>query len=155
MNVIWNSEEDKPKTAPKEFKNEPCPEGTWEFEIVKSVARQSQFDNVKTKDNPDGWEWSLWLDTTINGTRYRVFDSIAVTHITRINEVLRATGRPELRPGKDHRVDEQSLEGERVRVRVWHTKAGKARAGDYLKAADEPKKAAPSRAKVDHSDIPF
>ena len=118
------------------------------------MARQSQFDNVKTKDNPEGWEWSLWLDTTINGTRYRVFDSIPATHMTRINEVLSATGRPKLRDNKDHRFDEQSLEGERVRVRVYHSKAGKARAGDYMKA-EEAKKAAPSRGKVDTSEIPF
>lgn len=149
MNIIWNSSEDKAK-ADKPT-NSVLPEGTYTAEIVKSVARQSQFDNVKTPDNPEGWEWSLWLDVHENGTRYRVFDSIAVTRISRINEVLRATGRPELRPGKDHRVDETSLEGETVRIRVYISKAGKARVGEYMKAA--PSK--PAKTKVPDNDIPF
>jgi hypothetical protein len=151
VNIIWNSSEDKPK-ADKPT-NSVLPEGTYTAEIVKSVARQSQFDNVKTPDNPEGWEWSLWLDVHENGTRYRVFDSIAVTRISRINEVLRATGRPELRPGKDHRVDETSLEGETVRIRVYISKAGKARVGEYMKAEAAPSK--PAKTKVQVDDIPF
>jgi len=154
VNIIWNSSEDKPKSdKPKEFKNEVLPEGTYTAEIVKSTARQSQFDNVKTPDNPDGWEWSVWLDVHENGTRYRVFDSISATRTSRINEVLRAVGRPELRPGKDHRFEESSIEGETVRIRVYHSKAGKARVGEYMKAEAAPSKPAKTKVKVD--DIPF
>lgn len=149
MNIIWNSSEDKPK-ADKPT-NSVLPEGTYTAEIVKSVARQSQFDNVKTPDNPEGWEWSLWLDVHENGTRYRVFDSIAVTRISRINEVLRATGRPELRFDKEHSFEESSLEGETVRIRVYISKAGKPRVGEYMKAA--PSK--PAKTKVQVDDIPF
>lgn len=149
MNIIWNSSDDKPK----QFKNEVLPEGTYTAEIVKSTARQSQFDNVKTPDNPDGWEWSVWLDVHENGTRYRVFDSIAVTRTSRINEVLRAVRRPELRSGKDHRFEESSIEGETVRIRVYHSKAGKARVGEYMKAEAAPSK--PAKTKVPDNDIPF
>jgi hypothetical protein len=151
VNIIWNSSEDKPK-ADKPT-NSVLPEGTYTAEIVKSVARQSQFDNVKTPDNPEGWEWSLWLDVHENGTRYRVFDSIPRTKPSRINEVLRAAGRPALRRDKDHHFEESSLEGETVRIRVYISKAGKPRVGEYMKAEAAPSK--PAKTKVQVDDIPF
>jgi hypothetical protein len=151
INVIHGSSDDKPKTTPGARNEEPLPAGTYEAEIAKSTARQSDFS--KTSDNPDGWEISLWLDVQHNGKRFRVFESIPATHVNRINEVLVACDLPKLTP-KTHRIEEAVLEGQIVGIRTYVTKGNKARVGDFMR----PKvKTTPAKtvAKVDDSDIPF
>lgn len=157
VKVIHGSKENTPGGN----KPEVLPNGTYAFEIVKSEARQSPFDNVKTTDNPEGWEVNLWLDTTLDGKRYRLFESIAVTKIYRLNEVLAAAGFPLLT--KDAKgFEETILEGRTVRVVTEIGKNGKARPKEYLKDMArtldaKPGKPAAKATATDlaDSDIPF
>lgn len=155
MKLIWNSGEEQEKKQPS-TSNEVLPAGEYQGEVVKSEARQSQFDNVKTAANPEGWELSLWIDVHHEGKRFRVFDSIPITHVNRISQALASAGLPVLAAGMKS-FEEERLHGQTVTIRTFVSKAGKARIGDYLapKAVIQGKKAGPSRGKVDASVIPF
>jgi len=157
VKLIWNSGEEKARKEPTTVLQEVLPAGEHEAEVVKSESRQSPFDNVKTAQNPEGWELSLWLDVHVNGKRFRVFDGIPATHTERITTVLASAGLPVPSAGmKD--FNEEVLLGRTVRIRTYLSKTtGKAKVGDYLapKAVIEGKKAGPGKVKVDASDIPF
>jgi len=157
VKVIHGSKENTPGGN----KPEVLPDGTYTFEIVKSEARQSPFENVKTADNPEGWEVNLWLDTTVNGKRYRLFDSIPVTKIYRLNEVLLAAGFPLITKDAGQ-FEESILEGRNVIARSYIGKNGKARVGEYLKDMARTLDAKPGKPKpkasatdLADSDIPF
>ena len=157
VKVIHGSKENTPGGN----KPEVLPEGTYTFEIVKSEARQSPFENVKTADNPEGWEVNLWLDTTLDGKRYRLFESISVTKIYRLNEVLAAAGFPLLTKDAGQ-FEESILEGRSVRARSYIGKNGKARVGEYVKDLARTLDAKPGKPKpkasatdLADSDIPF
>lgn len=156
MKLIWNSGEEKQPNGPSTMSQDALPAGEYQGEVVKSEARQSQFDNVKTAANPEGWELSLWIDVHHEGKRFRVFDSIPITHTNRISQALASAGLPVLAAGMKS-FEEERLHGQTVTIRTFVTKAGKARIGDYIapKAVIQGKKAGPSRGKVDASDIPF
>ena len=158
IDIVWNSGEEQEKKQPSTIVNDVLPAGEYDGEIVNSQARQSQFDNAKTAANPQGWEISLWIDVHHEGKRFRVFDSIPITHTNRISQALASAGLPVLSAGIK-KFEETALQGQSVRIRTFVTKAGKARVGDYLapKAVIPGKKAGPSRGgkTVDHSDIPF
>lgn len=157
VKVIHGSKENTPGGN----KPEVLPEGTYTFEIVKSEARQSPFENVKTTDNPEGWEVNLWLDTTLNGKRYRLFESIPVTKIYRLNEVLAAAGFALLTkdaPG----FEESILEGQSIMARSFIGKNGKARVGEFVKDMARTLDAKPGKPKpkatatdLADADIPF
>lgn len=156
MKLIWNSGEEQEKKQPS-TSNEVLPAGEYQGEVVKSQSRQSQFDNVRTEANPEGWELSLWIDVYHDGKRYRVFDSIPVTHVNRISSALASAGLPVLAAGMKS-FEESNLEGKTVTIRTFVSKAGKSRIGEYLAptAVIQGKKAGPSRGgKVDMSEIPF
>jgi hypothetical protein len=157
VKVIHGSKENTPGGN----KPEVLPDGTYTFEIVKSEARQSPFENVKTADNPEGWELNLWLDTSVNGKRYRLFDSIPVTKVYRLNEVLLAAGFPLLTKDAGQ-FEESILEGRSVIARSYIGKNGKARVGEYLYDTARTLDAKPSKPKpkasatdLADSDIPF
>jgi hypothetical protein len=158
VKLIWNSGEEPDKKQPGTFVDDVLPAGEYQGEVVKSESRQSPFDNVRTEANPEGWEWSVWVDVQHNGKRYRLFDSIPITHTNRITSALASAGLPVPSAGMKA-IEESVLLGKTVTVRTFVSKAGKARIGDYLapKAVILGKKAGPSRASktVDHSDIPF
>lgn len=156
MKLIWNSDDEKKPNGPSTVSQEALPAGEYQGEVYKSFSRQSDYS--KSSDNPEGWELSLWIDVHHDGKRYRVFDSIPVTHVNRISSALASAGLPVLAAGmKD--FEESNLEGKTVTIRTFVSKAGKSRIGEYLapKAVIPGKKAGPSRASktVDHSDIPF
>ena len=153
MNIIHNSNDEQAKTKTTRT-DKVLPAGTYEAEIVKATARQSEYS--KSNDNPDGWELSLWIDVHHEGKRFRVFNSIPITHVNRISQALAAAGLPVLSAGMKS-FEESVLHGQTVTIRTFVSKAGKARIGDYIapKAVIPGKKAGPSRGKVDASDIPF
>jgi len=150
VNIIHNSNDEQAKTKTTRT-DKVLPAGTYEAEIVKATARQSEYS--KSNDNPDGWELSLWIDVQHQGERFRVFESIPTTHVNRLNEVLAACDLPKLTP-KIHRIEESNLEGHVVTIRTFVTKSNKARVGDFTKRTSKP---SPAKAavKVDDSDIPF
>ena len=157
MKLIWNSGEESEKKQPSAIVNDVLPAGEYEGEVVKSESRQSPFENVRTAANPEGWELSVWVDVQHNGKRYRLFDSIPITHTNRISSVMASAGLDVPSAGMTS-INESKLMGETVTVRTFVSKAGKARIGDYLspKAVIPGKKAGASRGgKVDMSDIPF
>lgn len=159
MKLIWNSGEEKQPNGPSNISQDALPAGEYQGEVVKSEARQSQFDNAKTSANPEGWELSLWIDVHHNGKRFRVFDSIPITHVNRISQALASAGLDVPAAGEKS-FDEERLYGKTVTIRTYISRnTGKARIGDYIapKAVIQGKKAGPSRGgkTVDHSDIPF
>lgn len=136
-----------------------CPEGTYRATITKAEGRESPFDNVRTADNPRGLEINLWLDIEHDGQRYRVFDSIAVTRILRLNELLDACGLPHIDTATK-RFEESNLEGREILMRVWHSKSGKAKAGEFIRLPNEKRTATAPRvtrkaAQTNADDIPF
>lgn len=150
MNIIHNSNDEQAKTKTTRT-DKVLPAGTYEAEIVKATARQSEYS--KSNDNPDGWELSLWIDVQHQGERYRVFDGIPCTHVNRINEVLTACGLPRLTP-KVARFEESVLEGCMPKIRTYVTKtSGKAKVGDYLEG--QPRAAKPAATTVSEDKIPF
>ena len=119
----------RPQREQKSFEQFVFPPGSYDFEIVKSQERTHQYS--VSDSNPDGHEISLWLDAEIDGKRRRMFDSIALTKVWRLNQVLRAAGLPTI-DAKVGSINESCLEGARVRARVYHTGSGRAKIGDYL-----------------------
>lgn len=150
MNIIHDSNDEQAK-AKVSRTDKVLPAGTYQAEIKKATARQSEYS--KSTDNPDGWELSLWIDVEHEGDIYRVFDSIPCTHVNRLNEVLGACGLPRL-TRKVARFEESNLEGCMPKIRTYVTKTtGKAKVGDYLEG--QPQAAKPAATTVGEDKIPF
>ncbi len=150
MKLIWNSE-------PDSNANYLLPIGDHVAEVEKAEERKSQYER---KGNPDGTCLVLQMTVQSGGKTIRLFDWIDCNMISRITDVLASAGRPVPSNGMEN-FEESQLVGQTVHIKVKHVVNKKGETvpviDRYLapKAVIAGKKAAPSRAKVDHSDIPF
>ena len=111
---------------------EVIPEGTYAAEIVKAEGRESPFQNARPAWNPKGLEINLRFAVQVAGARMTAFDSIAVTKILRLNELLDAAGLPHI-TDDCKRFEETNLEGKVIGIRIYHNANGKAKVGEYLR----------------------
>lgn len=79
-----------------------------------------------TEYNQDGLCLSVWIDIPTNGNQTkRIFDKIAVTSPTKLNELRQAVGLKPVAKGED--FDESEITGREIEVEVdkYTSKAGK------------------------------
>jgi len=111
-------------TGYKEFIVQP---GEYTAKVFKAEWVQSQYR--ERDDNPDGDSLSLWMDLELPNSKYkRVFDTISVTDLLRINQARVSAG---LKPYKQSKnildKDVEDMEGQRILLLVdkYKSKAGK------------------------------
>ena len=148
MKLIWNSEPES---------NYLLPIGDHVAELEKAEELKCQYER---KGNPDGTCLVLQMTVQSGGKTIRLFDWIDCNMIKRITAVLASAGRPVPSSGMEN-FEESVLVGQTVHIKVKHVTNKKGETvpvvDQYLapKAVILGKKAGPSRAKVDTSDIPF
>lgn len=82
----------------------------------------------KTSSNPEGDSLNLWIDLSLPNEKYkRVFDTIGITDLKRINEVRKLAGLNEYGEKNLLKKDPSDLEGCSVTLLVdrYTSKAGK------------------------------
>ena len=108
----------------KEFIVQP---GEYTAKISKAEWVENQYR--ETKDNQNGDSLSLWMDLELDDKKYkRVFDTISVIDLLRINEVRISAGLKPFKPSKNLiNQDLYDMEGQRVLILVdrYKSKIGK------------------------------
>lgn len=114
--------------------------GEYSGKINKAEWVQSQYRT--SKDNPNGDSLNLWIDLDLDGSKYkRVFDTISVTDLLKINQARVSAGLKEFRETKTLlKKDVSDMEDQTVliKVDVYTSKAGKRSniIRDYLEQGD-------------------
>ena len=111
-------------TGYKEFIVQP---GEYTAKVFKAEWVQSQYR--ERDDNPNGDSLSLWMDLELPNSKYkRVFDTISITDLLRINQARVSAG---LKPYKQSKnildKDIEDMEGQRILLLIdkYKSKAGK------------------------------
>jgi len=111
-------------TGYKEFIVQP---GEYNAKVYKAEWVQSEYR--ERDDNPNGDSLSLWLDLELSGNkRKRVFDTISITDLLKINQARVSAG---LKPFKQSKnildKDVDDMENQRVLLLIdkYKSKAGK------------------------------
>lgn len=122
------------------FKDYVVTAGEYTGKVNKAEWTQSIYR--KSADNPAGDSLNLWIDLELqDNKRKRVFDTISVTDLLKINQARISAGLKEFRAAKDLlKKDVTDMEGKRVLIEVdrYKSKAGKVSniVRSYIEQAD-------------------
>lgn len=114
MKVQWDNFDDAPPAKAAEYDRTPLAPGTY-WGTINKVEEKSGWR--VTDQNPSGDCLSIWVDCDDNGSRKRVFVTVASNWTKKLMAIAECAGVPGPQQGQDD-WDEQELVNERVYVQT-------------------------------------
>mgnify|MGYP006269638199 CR=1 FL=1 len=123
--------------------------GEYTGKVNRAEWVQSQYR--KSQENPNGDSLSLWIDLELQNNKYkRVFDTISITDLLKINQARISAGLKEFRQS-----DVSDMENQRVLIEVERYKSKVGKVSNIVKSYLEQSDSFDNRDDNESQEIPF
>ena len=129
--------------------------GEYTGKVNRAEWVQSQYR--KSQENPNGDSLSLWIDLELQNNKYkRVFDTISITDLLKINQARISAGLKEFRQSKDlTKKDVSDMENQRVLIEIERYKSKVGKVSNIVKSYLEQSDSFDNRDDNESQEIPF